>query len=176
VGSAPGADGLTILVPARNEEERIANTIAALRRDFPDADVIVVDGRSRDRTAEKAEAAGAAVLRLGRLGKGEALSAGERAAPSGPLLLADADLRGSLGPLLESDADLVVAAFTRRVGGGFGLTKRLARGLVRVRTGRSLREPLSGQRLVRPAARAACFPLAPGFGCEVRMTIDALEA
>jgi Glycosyl transferase family 2 len=176
VSSAPGPDGLTILVPARNEEERIAETIAALRRDFPDAEVIVVDGRSRDRTAEKAEAAGAVVLRLDRLGKGEALSAGERAAPSGPLLLADADLRGSLGPLLESDADLVVAAFSRRVGGGFGLAKRLARGLVRARTGRSLREPLSGQRLVRPAARAACFPLAPGFGAEVRMTIDALEA
>ena len=25
-------------------------------------------------------------------------------------------------------------------------------------------------------ARAACFPLAPGFGCEVRMTIDAVRA
>jgi hypothetical protein len=176
VSSAQGDAGLTVLVPARDEEDRIAETVASLRRDFPEAQVIVVDGCSRDRTAELAGAAGAVVLPLARLGKGEALSVGERAAPPGPLLLADADLRGSLRPLVESDADLVVAVFSRRVGGGFGLAKRVARGLVRLRTGAAPTEPLSGQRLVRPSARAACFPLAPGFGAEVRMTIDALGA
>ena len=170
------AEGLTFLVPARNEEERIGETVAALRRDFPDAEVIVVDGRSGDRTAERAVAAGALVLRVERLGKGEALSAGERAAAPGPLLLADADLRGSLRPLAESDADLAVAAFRHRVGGGFGITKRVGRELVRLRTGTAPREPLSGQRLDGPRARAACFPLASGCGAEVRMTIDALEA
>lgn len=168
--------GFTILVPARNEEERIADTIAALRHDFPDAEVLVIDGRSRDRTAELAEAAGATVLRVDRLGKGESLSAGERAAPPGPLLLVDADLRGSLLPLTASGADLAVAVFSRRVGGGFGIAKRVGRGLVRLRTGVSPREPLSGQRLMSPRTREACFPLASGFGCEVRMTIDALRA
>ncbi|HSE81571.1 MAG TPA: glycosyltransferase [Gaiellaceae bacterium] len=176
MSSSPRPEGLTILVPARDEEERIADTVAALRHDFPDAGVLVLDGRSQDRTAEIAEAAGALVLRLERLGKGEALSAGERAAPAGPLLLADADLRGSLLPLAESTSDLAVAAFRTRVGGGFGIAKRVARGLVRLRTGVSTREPLSGQRLVSARARAACFPLAPGFGCEVRMTIDTLRA
>ena len=39
--------------------------------------------------------------------------------------------------------------------------------------GLQTREPLSGQRSLSPAARAACFPVAAGFGCEVRMTIDA---
>jgi Glycosyl transferase family 2 len=176
VSSAPGPEGLTIIVPARNEAERIGETLAALRRDFPDAELIVVDGRSEDGTAERAEEDGAVVIRIERLGKGEALSAGERAAAPGPLLLADADLRGSLRPLAQSDADLVVAAFARRVGGGFGLAKRVARELVRLRTGVAPREPLSGQRLLGARARAACFPLAPGFGAEVRMTIDALNA
>ena len=170
------SDGLTILLAARNEEERIGATVAALRREFPEAEVIVVDGRSEDGTAERAEAAGAAVLRIERLGKGEALSAGERAAPPGPLLLCDADLSGSLRPLAESEADLTVAAFSRRVGGGFGIAKRVGRALVSLRTGVAPREPLSGQRLVGVRARTACFPLAPGFGCEVRMTIDALRA
>jgi hypothetical protein len=168
-------DALTVLVPARNEEDRIGETVAALRSDFPDAEVIVVDGRSQDGTASRAEAAGAVVLRLERLGKGEALSAGERAAPPGRLLLCDADLRGTLRPLVESEADLAVAAFRRRIGGGFGLAKRVGRELIRLRTGVSPREPLSGQRLLSARARAACFPLAPGFGCEVRMTIDALR-
>lgn len=154
----------------------MGETVAALHRDFPEAEIIVLDGRSEDRTAERAEEAGAVVIRLARPGKGEALSAGERAAAPGPLLLCDADLRGSLLPLAESGADLAVAAFRRRVGGGFGLAKRVARELVRLRTGVAPREPLSGQRLLGSRARAACFPLAPGFGCEVRMTIDALRA
>jgi Glycosyl transferase family 2 len=167
---------LTVLVASRDEEDRIGATIAALRREFPGAEVIVVDGASRDATAERAEEAGAVVIRLARTGKGEALSAGERAAPPGSLLLCDADLHGSLVPLTQDSADLTVAAFARRTGGGFGVAKRLAGELIRLRTGFRAREPLSGQRHLSERARAACFPLAPGFGCEVRMTIDALRS
>jgi hypothetical protein len=166
----------TVLVAARNEAEWIAEAIVAVMRDLPDAEVLVVDGASEDDTAARAEAAGAVVIRLGRRGKGEALSAGERAAAPGPLLLCDADLRGSLRPLLDSEADLAVAVFSRRRGGGFGIAKRVGRELIRLRTGVVPREPLSGQRRLSERARAACFPVAPGFGCEVRMTIDALRA
>jgi len=169
-------DELTILVAARDEADRIAKTIAALRRDFPQSGIIVVDGDSADATVERAEEAGAVVIRLGRRGKGEALSAGERAASPGSLLLCDADLNGSLAPLARGGADLVVAAFTRRSGGGFGVAKRVARELIRLRTGFVAREPLSGQRLLSARARAAAFPLAPGFGCELRMTIDVMRA
>ena len=167
---------LTILVAARDEADRIAATIATLRRDFPSAEVIVADGDSRDGTAHVAQEAGAAVVRFPRRGKGEALSAAERAAPPGPLLLCDADLRGSLAPLAGGDADLVVAAFSRRSGGGFGIAKRIAGDLIALRTGFMPCEPLSGQRRLSERARAATFPLAPGFGCEARMTIDALRA
>jgi hypothetical protein len=176
VDSRPGPEPPTILVAARDEADRIAETIAALRRDFPQSGIIVVDGNSTDGTAERAEEAGAVVIRCGRRGKGEALSVGERAAPPGSLLLCDADLRGSLAPLARDSADLVVAAFTRRSGGGFGIAKRLARELIRLRTGFVAREPLSGQRRLSANARAATFPLAPGFGCEVRMTIDVMRA
>jgi hypothetical protein len=169
-------DELTVLVAARDEADRVDGTIAALRADFPGAEIIVIDGDSSDGTAERAQEAGAVVIRFGRPGKGEALSAGERAAVPGPLVLCDADLRGSLRPLEDSDADLVVAAFTRRAGGGFGIAKRVARELIALRTGLAPREPLSGQRRLSARARAVVFPLAPGFGCETRMTIDALRA
>jgi hypothetical protein len=167
---------LTVLIAARNEEERIGETVRALREEFGDAEILVVDGASTDGTAAAAEAAGAVVLRFHERGKGEALTAGERMAAPGPLLLCDADLSGSLAALADGDADLRVAAFTRHVGGGFGLAKRIGRELIRLRTGFASREPLSGQRRLSDEARAACFPLAPGFGCEVRMTIDALRA
>ncbi|HYM63833.1 MAG TPA: glycosyltransferase [Gaiellaceae bacterium] len=166
----------SVLVAARNEEERIGATVAQLRQDFPAAEVIVVVGGTTDETAERAEEAGAVVIRLNQPGKGEALTAGERAATPGPLLLCDADLRGSLAPLTESDADLAVAVFEHRAGGGFGVAKRVAGTLIRLRTGFHPREPLSGQRYLSEQARIACFPVAGGFGCETRMTIDALRA
>jgi Glycosyl transferase family 2 len=167
---------LTILVAARDEEAVIGDTVHALRRGFPDAEVIVADDGSHDRTADVAEDAGAVVLRLPRRGKGQALSAAERAAPPGALLLCDADLAGELSPLLEEGVDLNIAAFAARVGGGFGLAKGVARGLIATLAGFELREPLSGQRALSSAARASCFPVAAGFGCEVRMTIDAARA
>jgi glucosyl-3-phosphoglycerate synthase len=167
---------LTILVAARDEEPSIAPTVAALRGRFPDAEVIVADDGSRDATADRAEAAGAIVLRLPRRGKGQALSAAERAAPPGPLLLVDADLLGDPSPLLPGTTGLRVAAFATRQGGGFGIAKRTSRALIRLRCGYVAREPLSGQRALSMRARAAVFPLAPGFGAETRMTIDAVRA
>jgi Glycosyl transferase family 2 len=170
------AEPLTILVAARDEEAVIGQSVRALRRAFSDAEVIVADDGSRDRTADVAEEAGAVVLRLSRRGKGQALSAAERAAPPGALLLCDADLSGDLSALLDDGIDLNVAAFTERIGGGFGLAKGTARALISALSGYKAREPLSGQRALSPAARAACFPVAAGFGCEVRMTIDAARA
>ncbi len=167
------AERLTVLVAARDEERSIGGTVRALRAAFPGAEVLVADDGSRDDTAAAAEQAGARVVRSPRLGKGQALALAEREAGPGPLLLCDADLEGDLTPLVEAGSDLSIAAFSERQGGGFGVAKRAARGLISALSGFDAREPLSGQRALSPAARAACFPTAPGFGCEVRMTIDA---
>ena len=170
------AEPSAILVAARDEAGRIGETVRRLRERFQAADLVVADDGSRDGTAAEAETAGARVLRLPRRGKGQALTLAELDAPPGPLLLCDADLRGDLGPLARSEADLAVAAFERRSGGGFGLAKAVARRLIAVQGRVRMREPLSGQRLLSPAARAACFPLAAGFGAETAMTIDAAQA
>jgi hypothetical protein len=167
---------LTILIAARDEEARIGTTIAEVRKQFPDAQVIVADDGSRDATAHIAATAGARVVRLPRRGKGQALTLGEREAPSGDLLLCDADLRGDLRPLLGGDSDLTIAGFAQRQGGGFGIAKDAARRLIRIASGFDAREPLSGQRRLTPRARAAVFPLAAGFGCEAAMTADAMNA
>jgi len=170
------ADPAAVLLAARDEEATIAATVAALREQFPGVEVIVADDGSRDATAARAEQSGARVVQLPRRGKGQALTLAEQAAPPGSILLADADLVGDLRPLAGEAADLVVAAFAERRGGGFGLAKRVARELIRLRSGFAAREPLSGQRRLSEEARAKCFPLAAGFGCEVRMTIDAARA
>jgi Glycosyl transferase family 2 len=170
------AEPVAILVAARDEEERIGSTVARLQAEFPEAVVIVADDGSRDGTVVAAEAAGAQVLRLARRGKGQALTLAEREAPTGALLVCDADLDGELRPLTATDAELSIAVFAKRQGGGFGIAKRVARALVRARSGFVAVEPLSGQRSFSARARAACFPLAAGFGCEVGATIDAARA
>jgi hypothetical protein len=169
-------DGLTILVAARDEDARIGATVARLREQFPSREVVVADDGSRDRTADAAREAGARVVALPRLGKGQALSLAEREIASGPLLLCDADLVGDLRPLSESRSDLRIAALARKQGGGFGLAKGVSRRLIRLLSGYEAREPLSGQRLLSERCRKTVFPLAPGFGCETRMTIDAARA
>ncbi len=170
------ADPAAVLVAARDEAGTIGKTVAALKEQFPGAEVIVADDGSRDATADEAERAGARVLVLPRRGKGQALTLAEQAAPPGPLVLADADLVGDLARLAEADGDLTVAAFAERRGGGFGIAKAVARELIRMRSGFKAREPLSGQRRLSAEAREATFPVAAGFGCEVRMTIDAARA
>jgi Glycosyl transferase family 2 len=167
---------VAVLIAARDEEAAIDRVVRCVREAFPGAVVIVADDGSRDGTAEVAERAGAHVLRLPRRGKGQALSLAEREAPDGPLLVCDADLDGDLSPLAAADADLAIAVFAERQGGGFGIAKRVARALIRARSGFVPLEPLSGQRAFSEAARAACFPLAAGFGCEVGASIDTARA
>lgn len=65
------------IVPAHNEAEAIAATIAAIRRSAPSFDVLVVDDGSTDATGAHARAAGASVLRLPfNLGIGGAMQSG----------------------------------------------------------------------------------------------------
>lgn len=170
---------LTILIAARDEADSIGATVERLRAAHPGATVVVGDDGSRDRTRAVAEAAGARVIALPRLGKGQALTLAERSCAPGALLLCDADLRGDLTPLvvaLEGGTDLAIARFRHRSGGGLGIAKTVARALIQLRTGVRLQEPLSGQRALSESARTEVFPTAAGFGVETRMTIDALDA
>jgi glycosyltransferase involved in cell wall biosynthesis len=65
------------IVPAFNEVEAIASTIASIHAAASDFDVLVVDDGSTDETAARAAAAGAAVLRMPfNLGIGGAMQGG----------------------------------------------------------------------------------------------------
>jgi glycosyltransferase involved in cell wall biosynthesis len=51
-----------VFVPAWNEEQNLPAVLDELRRELPEADVLVVDDGSTDRTAAEAEEAGATVI------------------------------------------------------------------------------------------------------------------
>jgi glycosyltransferase involved in cell wall biosynthesis len=184
-----GEEGLAVVVAARNEADRIGATLAALRGAFPAAAIWVADDASTDGTAEAAMTAGAQVVSRGRPhGKGANVSAAAEAALSAAsaprlVLLCDGDLGASaarLAPLVEAvergECDLAVAAFSRRVGGGFGLALGFARWAIHRLSGAEAGAPISGQRALRVEALRACLPFADGFGMEIGMTVDAVRA
>ncbi|MGO0122872.1 glycosyltransferase family 2 protein [Desulfothermobacter acidiphilus] len=175
---------VSVIIPAYNEEKRIAATVRAVKVLPEVGEVIVVDDGSRDGTARQAAGAGARVVRLERnRGKGAALAAGLAVAAGEVLLLLDADLEDSarqagelLLPVLQGRADMTVAVFpATRHKGGWGLVKALARYGVRWLTGREVQAPLSGQRAIRREVLLRLLPFAPGFGVEVALTVKALR-
>jgi glycosyltransferase involved in cell wall biosynthesis len=181
--------GLAIVVAARNEADRIGATVAALRGEFDAARIWVADDASEDGTAEAAMAAGAEVVSRSRPhGKGANVTAAAEAAlsvepPPRIVLLCDGDLGASaalLTPLVEAAAggecDLAVAAFSRRVGGGFGVALSFARWAIRRLCGVETQAPISGQRALRVEALRATLPFASDYGMEIGMTVDAVRA
>ncbi len=190
---------LAIIIPARNEADRVAATVRAAQT-VPGADVVVVvDDGSTDDTAAAAAAAGAHVVRHARnRGKAAAMETGAEAVrliesgaagpartASGPrhLLFLDADLADSAaqaGPLAEpvraGTADMTIAVFTPRVRkGGFGIVTTTSGAGIERATGWRPAQPLNGQRCLTRAAFTAALPLAPGWGVETGMTIDLLR-
>jgi glycosyltransferase involved in cell wall biosynthesis len=180
---------LAVVVAAREEADRIGETLAALRGALPGAALWVADDASGDGTAEVALAAGAQVVRRGRPhGKGANVTAAVQAVLSAApvpalFLLCDGDLGVSAAELtrlveaVESgECDLAVASFSRSVGGGFGVALGFARWAIRRRCGLETGAPISGQRAIRAEALTAVLPFARGYGMEVGMTIDAVRA
>jgi len=196
----PAGGDLAVIIPARNESDRIAATVKAASQ-IPGVDiVVVVDDGSVDGTGAEAAYAGAIVARHARnRGKAAAMETGAEAVrviesdragrqDSGPsrsrhLLFLDADLAETAanatpltGPVLSGQADMTIAVFaSREKRGGHGLVIGLAGAGIEHATGWRPAEPLNGQRCMTRAAFEAARPLADGWGAETGLTIDLLR-
>jgi glucosyl-3-phosphoglycerate synthase len=197
---------VSVVIPARNEEATIGAIVATIRRRLmgrtPLVDeVVVVDSRSTDATAEIADAAGARVVRqddvtrgLPRMeGKGDALWAGLAASGGDIVAFVDGDLRefsahfvtGLLGPLITDPSVQFVKGFYHRplVGsagvepdGGGRVTELSARPLLNLFWPElsGMVQPLAGEYAGRRATLER-IPFVSGYGVEIAMLIDLLE-
>lgn len=179
-----------VVIPAKDEAERIGATVSAALK-LPGVDlVVVVDDGSSDETGRVARAAGARVVRHSRnRGKAAAMESGAEAAGlldadhARHLLFLDADLGETaaaalplIAPVRAGEADMTIATFATRVKlGGHGMVVRLARDGIKRLTGWEATQPLNGQRCLTRDAFEAARPLAHGFGVETGMTVDLLR-
>ncbi len=190
----PPSGDVAVVIPARDESDRIRATVLG-SASIPGVDVvIVVDDGSRDGTWAVAEAAGAQVIRHARnRGKAAAMESGaeavrllesrERRAHPRHLLFLDGDLGDTakeswplVEPVRADEADMTIATFTDRVRqGGHGLVIGLAGAGIARATGWRPTQPLNGQRCLRRSAFESARPLAAGFGVETALTIDLLR-
>jgi glycosyltransferase involved in cell wall biosynthesis len=194
MSAAPASDEVAVVIPARNEADRIQATVTAALGLPAAAVVIVVDDGSKDGTAAAARSAGAVVTRHARnRGKGAAMETGAEAVAlldqrdrrdrPRHLLFLDADLGGTAAaagplaePVLAGTADMTIAVFATTVKlGGHGLVVGLSGAGIRRATGWRPAQPLNGQRCLTRAAFEAARPLARGWGVETALSIDLLR-
>lgn len=134
-----GEDAVSVVIPTRNEAQRIRSTVSTVRSAAPPGtrvEVIVVADGSTDATAQEAEAAGARVIRTSagfasreaepgarRSNPAAARNPGARSATRDPIVFLDADcvpLEGWLSTLLAAHRDGHAA-----VGGSLALPRGL---------------------------------------------------
>jgi glycosyltransferase involved in cell wall biosynthesis len=106
----------SIVIPALNEAESIAQVLSNIPQDFS-AEVLVVDGGSRDCTVAIAQAAGAKVIHESRPGYGMACARGVSEAIGDLVIFMDADgaddprcIPKLAAPLQNGTADLVLGS------------------------------------------------------------------
>jgi glycosyltransferase involved in cell wall biosynthesis len=108
---------IVVLIPCLNEEITIGKVIQDFQEAIPEAEIIVFDNNSTDRTANIAEESGAKVFHELRPGKGHVIASMFRKVKADYYVIVDGDdtysaehVRQLLKPVLEGNAEMAVAS------------------------------------------------------------------
>lgn len=106
---------IEIAIPCYNEEPTIAKVITDFRAAVPEAEIVVYNNNSTDRSAEFAQKAGAQVIKVNRRGKGYVVRAIFEASKADIVLIVDGDdtyealdAHALIRPLIAEEADMTV--------------------------------------------------------------------
>jgi glycosyltransferase involved in cell wall biosynthesis len=188
LGTGGAADGVSVVIPAFNEEGGIGATVRAVREAIAATgrahEIVVVDDGSADLTAERAVAEGASVVAVPENGGyGAALKRGIRQARYETIVIIDADgtYPADAIPALLAHAgryDMVVGA---RVGPGVAIpmerrpAKAFLGWLASYLAGRAIPDLNSGLRVMRrDLVQRFEHLLPPGFSFTSTITLAAL--
>ncbi|HEY0263438.1 MAG TPA: glycosyltransferase family 2 protein [Granulicella sp.] len=177
---------VAVLIPCYNEEAAITKVVSDFRAALPHAVVYVYDNNSRDKTIERARAAGARVYTESLQGKGHVVRRMFSDIEADIYILVDGDdtYKAESAPamveqLIAERLDMLngtrvtqIAAAYRR-GHQFG--NALLSGLVRRIFGSRIKDLLSGYRVFSRRYVKSFPALSSGFEIETELTIHALE-
>ena len=174
-----------VIIPALNEEEGIGLTIAELKDTLACSRVLVVDGRSTDRTVEVAKSMGAEVISQDGLGKGDAMAKAFAAADLKVdyVVLTDADYTYPAGyipammQILEANPAVGMVCGNRFSGyqerkarfDAYYVGNRFIASVHNLLNGVQLIDPLSGLRVVRSQILKNWKVKSKGFDIEVEL-------
>ncbi len=190
---------ISVIVPARDEEDTIGAVVATIRQELMERhhvvdELVVVDDGSSDATAAVAKAAGAEVVDAASVlpehgtehGKGQAMWRGLHVTSGDIVAYCDADIRsfgpefvlGVVGPLLASDQPAFAKGFYARPldgrdGEGGRVTELTARPLIALLFPHlgPLVQPLAGECAGRREVLEA-VPFVGGYGVDLGLLID----
>lgn len=145
---------LSIVVPAYNEEAAIGQNLKSLKKNFPKAEVILVDDGSTDATlAGASEVPGVKIIKnKTNLGKGQSVKKGVLKATGDYIIFCDADLpfkaEGIQKVLTELKKESAQVIIVEKIGYhkdlGYQLSKRLVRLLIKLIFGLNFRDTQAG--------------------------------
>lgn len=169
----------SVIIPALNEERRIADVVSYAFSDPATAEVIVIDDSSIDETAQRARQAGARVYTSSFLGKGASMHDGVLRANKDILVYLDGDLASLrpgiitdlCRPLMKGEADFVKGRFGRS---GGRVTELTAKPMLKIFFPElaSFAQPLGGMIAARrPLLQELEFE--NGYGVDIGLLIDA---
>ncbi|MBD0859738.1 glucosyl-3-phosphoglycerate synthase [Gordonia sp. zg691] len=194
---------ISVVLPALNEEETVADVIATIMPLYGSLvdELIVLDSGSTDATAERALAAGAQVISREEAvpelepvkGKGEVLWRSIAAVTGDIIAFVDSDLIDPdpmfvpkmLGPLLVNPEIQLVKGYYRRplrtggtqdANGGGRVTELVARPLLASQKPdlTAVLQPLGGE-YAGTREMLSSVPFAPGYGVEIGLLIDTYD-
>ncbi|GAC47587.1 glucosyl-3-phosphoglycerate synthase [Gordonia aichiensis] len=194
---------VSVVLPALNEEETVADVIATIRPLVGTLvdELVVLDSGSTDATAERATAAGARVISREEAvpelepvkGKGEVLWRSIAAVSGDLIAFVDSDLIDPdpmfvpkmLGPLLVNPQIHLVKGYYRRplrtgdtqdANGGGRVTELVARPLLASQKPEltAVLQPLGGE-YAGTRELLSAVPFAPGYGVEIGLLIDTYD-
>ncbi|MFN8052752.1 MAG: glucosyl-3-phosphoglycerate synthase [Acidimicrobiales bacterium] len=193
-----GDHRVSVCLPCRNEESTVGLIVDALQAGDSSGlidELIVIDDRSTDRSAERALAAGAKVVSIEEIhtshgegtGKGNALWASLWCTTGDVVVWIDADvITADLSwvarlarPLFEDESVAIVKAAYHRprdAGGGGRTTELVVRPLLSLLAPALswIEQPLGGEVAVR-RSMIEQLPFMEGWGVEIAMLLDAID-
>ena len=178
---------IAAIIPCYNEELTIGQVIADVKKTLPEASIYVFDNNSTDRTAEKATATGASVIKEKRQGKGFVVRSMFKKIEADVYVMVDGDdtydvsrFPEMIDMVVEDKADLVVGTRLKTYSNkafrplhSFG--NKLVRFLINKLFKTRLTDVMSGLRVMNRDFVKNINIMSSGFEIETEMSIKALK-